>query len=280
MTHYETLGVAENATAEEIKQAYRKLAMQHHPDRGGDAEQFQKIQQAYGILGDQNARQQYDHERQFENSGVRFSFNGHPFGNVPPDMADLFTQFGFNGSPFGGFRNRQRNRDLRVEVAVDLESTLDQQTKILSVQTTTGERFTVEVSIPRGITTGSQIKYPGMGDNQFSNLPRGDLYIVVIIKPHPEYTQHGIDLITVKTIDCFDAIVGCDIEINTLDKKTILVTVPAGTQFGSRLKVSGQGLWHMQSPTRGNLIIEIAVSIPKNLTQNQLNTLKNIKLGL
>lgn len=280
MTHYQVLGVDENATADEIKQAYRKLAMQHHPDRGGDAEQFQKIQQAYSVLSDDNGRQQYDHERQFGNGGFRFTFNGQPFGDMPPDMADLFGQFGFSGGPFGNFRARPRNRDLRVEVAVDLESTLEQQTKILSIQTTTGERFNVEVTIPRGITTGSQIKYSGMGDNQFNNIPRGDLYVVVVVRPHHIFNQHGLDLILTKTIDCFDAVLGCEIEVETLEKKKILVTIPPGTQFGTRLKVAGQGLWHMQAHTRGNLIVEIAVSVPKNLTSEQLNMLKNIKNGL
>ena len=280
MTHYQILGVNENATADEIKQAYRKLAMQHHPDRGGDAEQFQKIQQASSILSDDNSRRQYDQERQFGNGGFRFTFNGQPFGDMPPDVADLFGQFGFSGGPFGGFRSRQRNRDLRVEVAVDLESTLEQQTKILSIQTTNGDRFNVEITIPRGITSGSQIKYSGMGDNYFHNIPRGDLYIVVMVKQHPSFNVHGLDLITTKSIDCFDAMLGCEIEVETLDKRKILVTVPSGSQFGSRLKISGQGLWYVQAPTRGNLIVELAVTVPKNFTEEQLNMLRKIKNGL
>ena len=273
MTHYQTLGVNETATVDEIKQAYRRLAMQHHPDRGGDAVKFQSIQEAYATLGNDQSKQQYDQSRSHGPGGFRFTVNGQQFDGVPPDMADLFGQFGFAR----GFRPRQQNRDLRVEVVLDLEATLQPQNKILSVQTTTGERFTVEVNIPRGITTGSQIKYSGLGDNQFPNLSRGDLYVVVIVRNDHRFHQHGIDLITIKNIDSFDAMVGCEIEVDTIDQKKILVTIPAGTQYGSKFKVSGQGLWHMNEPIRGNLIVEVAVTTPRNLTEIQLNMLRNIK---
>ena len=131
MTHYQTLGVAENTSQDEIKKAYRKLAMQHHPDRNnGDDTKFKEIQIAYDALSDEQKRQQYDMQRQ-NPGGVRFNINGGP-GH--PDIEEMLRNFGFaqgGQDPFQNFRQPRRNKDIRVEVVIPLTSTLDPQIKTI-----------------------------------------------------------------------------------------------------------------------------------------------------
>jgi DnaJ-class molecular chaperone len=165
MTHYQTLGVAENASQDDIKKAYRKLAMQHHPDRNnGDDTKFKEIQIAYDAVGDEQKRQQYDMQRQ-NPGGIRFNMND----GQHPDIEEMLRNFGFGFSrrgqdPFSGFRQPRKNKDIRVELVVPLSSTLEAQTKTISVQTTNGQRQTVNVKLPRGVSPGSTIKYPQLGD--------------------------------------------------------------------------------------------------------------------
>jgi len=189
MDYYSILGVPKGASEADIKKAYRSLAMIHHPDRGGDQSKFQQIQEAYATLSDTGKRQQYDNP-QPQGGGFQFHFNsGDPF-------ADIFNQFGFSGGdPFAQHRQQQRrNKDLRIRINLSLRETLSDQQKTISVQTSTNERQTVNVQIPKGVTTGSSIKYPGLGDNMFNTLPRGDLYVTFVIEADPLYHVDGINL--------------------------------------------------------------------------------------
>jgi len=272
-SHYETLGVDKSAGPEEIKKAYRKMASKHHPDKGGDTATFQKIEEAYRILSDPDKRREYDDPAQpfnFQDFG-----NMHP-GGMPPGMDDIFRQFGFH---FGGFRQQQpkRNRDLRVNVGLKLHETLSAQKRVISLQTTNGTRETVSVEIPIGVNHSTQIKYPQLGDNFFNTLPRGDLYVHVIVEPDPRFQVHGIDLVTTVDINCLDAIIGCEAKFNSLDGKEFALTVPAGTQPGSKFKVTGHGLYAMNQPNiRGNLYLIANITVPTNLTEDKLDYIRKI----
>ena len=283
MTHYNTLGVGETAAPEEIKRAYRKLASQHHPDKGGDTAQFQEIEAAYRILSDPAQREQYDHERR-NPGGMRFNFNGHDMNDgMPPGMEEMLRNFGFN---FGGspFHQRQpqprRNKDLRADVPVTLASTLQDQKYTVSLQTTNGTRETVEITVPRGAQTGTQIKYSGLGDNFFDSLSRGDLYVNVFVRPQDNFEIHGLDVLTQSTVDCLTAMTGGDVEVEGIDGSKFVVNLPQGTQPGNMLRIREQGLWQMQGSTRGNLIVKINITVPKNLTQEQLELVNKIKSTL
>jgi DnaJ-class molecular chaperone len=268
MDYYSILGVPKGASDEEIKTAYRKLAMKHHPDRGGDQAEFQKIQEAYAVLSDAQKRQQYDNPQP---QGFEFHFGG---GNSPFD--DIFSQFGF--SPFGNPRQQRRNKDLRVELAMDLAGTLNDQVKTISVQTTNGERQTVQVNIPRGVRNGHSMRYGGLGDNMFNTLPRGDLYVHFVVREDPRFRVENHDLVYPVTITCLDAMTGIEVDIPSLDNKFFKIAIPAGSGPGTRLRIPGNGLYHLNNNTRGHLIAELHINVPAvtdPTAQGLINQLKS-----
>jgi DnaJ-class molecular chaperone len=285
MTHYDTLGVPESASLDEIKKAYRKLANQHHPDKGGDTNKFQQIQAAYDAIGDEQKRAQYNAERQ-GHGGFRFTVNGQDVGagsGMPHEMEDMLRNFGFafgpgfaaHGDPFAQFRQPRRNKDLQVDIVVGLASTLDAQTKTISVQNTNGERTTVEVQIPRGVRTNSTIKYPGLGDNFFTSLQRGDLYVKIHVEGDPRFGVENYDLHRTVDISCVSAMLGAVLTVEGLDNKKFDITIPAGSQHGSKFRLPQQGLYVMNQTHRGSLIINLNITIPTNLSESQIAVLKN-----
>jgi DnaJ-class molecular chaperone len=285
MTHYATLGVSESASQDEIKKAYRKLANQHHPDKGGDTNTFQQIQAAYDAIGDEGKRAQYDAERQ--GGGFRFNVNGQDMGgSMPPEMEEMLRNFGFgfsfgpgfasHGDPFSSFRQPRKNKDIQVAITVPLVSTLDAQSKTISVQTTNGERQTVDVQIPRGVRPNSTIKYPGLGDNFFASLTRGDLYIQVNVEGDPRFMVDGLDLVKTVDLSCIDAIIGTELTVEGLDGRKFTLTIPQGTQHGTKLRLHQQGLYAMNQNHRGNLIVVINLTVPVNLDAVQIETLRNL----
>jgi curved DNA-binding protein len=274
MNPYEILGVAKTATPEEIKKTYRKLAAQHHPDRGGDTAKFQEIQAAYDTLSDPEKRSQLDNPVHQMGPG-HFHFD---FGSS--DINDIFARFNFGGGdPFGQFRQQQqrRNRDVRAELNVGLQETLSEQTKTLNIKTSESHQHNINVKIPRGITSGTTIKYPGLGDSMFGNLPPGDLYLTINVLQHPTYKVSGLDLVMALTIDCFQAILGCEQTIVGLDNKVFTIQTPQGCQPGIKLKIPGEGLWGFQQDIKGSLFVEVAVTIPKNLTEEQKELIQAIQ---
>jgi curved DNA-binding protein len=276
MTHYATLGVSETATPDEIKRAYRKLASQHHPDKGGDTKRFQEIQTAYDTLSDNGKRQQYDMQRNgFTGGPGGVHFTWHSGG--APDLNEIFRNFGFNGDPFNTGRQRERrNKDLRIEIPMDLVDTLQDQTKTVSVQTTNGQRNTMEVNIPRGVTSGTQIKYTGLGDNLFDTIPRGDLYVQFSVRVPENFVIHNLDIHTRVVVNCLIAIVGGTVKITGIDGTEFELTIPPGVQPGTKFRLTNNGLYQMNSSERGHLYIELAVSIPKDFSIEQVEIIKNL----
>lgn len=274
---YQTLGVPQGASDEEIKRAYRKLAAQHHPDKqGGDTAKFQEIQSAYETLSDPQKRQQHDNPNPFHGhpGGSHFEFQ---FGGGNPE--DIFAQFFGGGNPFNPFQQQhqsRRNKDLRINISVDLASTLDEQRKTVSVQTTKGDRFNVDVNIPRGVSSGTTIKYGGMGDNMFDTLTRGDLYVIINVEADRRVEVQGINVFINLEIDSIEAMLGAEKAVLGIDYKEFLVKIPKGCQYGQRFGLQGQGVYQMNSNVRGDLIVNVTIKTP-TLSDAQLNILRNIK---
>ena len=279
---YETLGVPKGASDEEIKRAYRKLASQHHPDKGGDTHRFQEIQSAYDTLSDPVKRQQHDNPNPFGAHGFHQAGPGHfefHFGGAGPE--DIFQQFfsqGFGHNPFQRQHQPRRNKDLRVSLTVSLASTLENQKKTISVQTTKGDRYNVDVEIPRGINDGTTIKYSQMGDNMFETLTRGDLYVIINLQPDNRFEIQGINLITNLEIDSIDAMTGTDKIVQGIDNREYSIKIPQSCQFGQKFGLQGQGLFQMNSNHRGDLIVNLVIKTP-TLTADQLNILRNLKIN-
>jgi len=270
---YETLGVPKGASEDEIKKAYRRLAAKHHPDRGGDTAKFQEIQSAYETLTDPVKRQQHDNPgfSHFDQGPGGFQFH---FGSGM-DPNDIFAQF-FQQAGFGHpHRQQRRNKDLRINIAVDLASTLEDQVKTISVQTTKQEKFNIDVKIPRGVNNGTTIKYSGQGDNFFESLPRGDLYVIINVMPDRRFDVNGIHLVHNLEITAIEAMIGIEKEVEGLDNTKYLVKIPRGCQYGAKFGLQGKGLYQMNTNYRGDLIVNVVVKVP-TLTDDQIKVLKTL----
>jgi|LakMenEpi03Aug12_release.lakeMendotaPanAssembly.Ray.scaffolds.fasta_scaffold469106_2 DnaJ-class molecular chaperone len=274
MDYYNILGVNKNATQDEIKKAYRKLASQHHPDKGGDKSKFQEIQGAYDTLGDPEKRNQYDNP-------VPQGFN--QFGGFPPGFEDIFSHFGGGGSPFGDIFGRQqhrppqRNRTLNLQTTISLEDAFSGKDMVASITLPSGLEQVLEVKIPAGVREGTVLRLAGMGDDTYQNIPRGDLHLTINIEPHRIYQRQGDDLLRQISISCFDAILGKTLTFETIDNKTLEIMIKAGTQHGQILAVQGYGMPYMgDQRMKGRLLIEIKVSVPTNLTEDQKDLIKQL----
>jgi curved DNA-binding protein len=274
---YETLGVPKGASEDEIKRAYRKLASAHHPDKGGDTAKFQEIQSAYETLTDPQKRAQHDNPNPFHNHHGGGFHEFHFGGGGPQDIFEQFFNQGFGQNPFTQRHHQpRRNKDLRVSLSISLASTIESQRKSISVQTTKGDRFNVDVDIPRGINNGTTIKYSGLGDNVIDTLTRGDLYVIINVENDARFHIHGINLIAELEIDCIEAMTGCEKIVTGLDNRQFNIKIPQACQHGMKFGLAGQGLYQMNSNMRGDLVVDVSISIP-HLTEEQLNILRNVK---
>jgi len=266
--YYNTLGVSKQANADEIKKAYRKLASQHHPDKGGDTQKFQEIEEAYRTLSDPEKRQHYD------NPQPQFG------GGVPPGFEDIFNAFGNN--PFGdmfGARRAQpvRNRTLNLQTYITLEDAFHGKELIANIQLPSGRDQMLEVKIPAGIRDGTVLRLSGMGDDSIPNVPRGDIHLSVHVNQHPVFQRSNDDLLMTLQLNCLEAIVGTTQRFDTIDGKTLEMNIPPGTQHGQVMSVQGHGMPNMSdNRMRGRLLLNVSLSVPKNLTEAQKDLIRQI----
>lgn len=281
MDYYNTLGLKRGASADEIKKAYRKLAMQHHPDRGGDEAMFKKISEAYDVLSDPQKRQMFDSgvdPNAQQNFGGGWANQGGPFefhfGGMPPDMEHIFGGFGFN---FGGQQRRpQRNKSFSVTIAIDLEDVITGKEVNAEIGVPGGAKKMVSIKIPPGINSGQQIRYQGMGDSSIAGIPPGDLIVNIVIQNHERFQRDGDHLVYEHKLSAWRAMLGGTVTIETLDKRTIDVTIPPGAQPDTVLSCRNEGLPNMRSKHKGNLYIRLLIEIPKDLTDEQRQFIQSI----
>jgi len=286
--YYDVLGVDEKATSAEITKAFKDLAKKHHPDRGGDKDKFQEINEAHDTLKNSQKRHDYDMLRKHGSGSFRqgegFSFNSNDI--FSEDIFDSFFSGFRNGDmDFGGRFNfnrnnvRQRahtNKSVNVRISVSIKEIISPIEKTLSLKLPSGRNEIVSVKLPAGCQNGINLKYKGLGDDSDKNLPRGDLFVNVSVLDSDGFTRRGNDLYTDKIISCFEACRGHNFKIKTLDDKILKVRIPPGTQPGASICLKEQGMpVHTTLNIRGNLYVKIGIVIPK-LDSKQLEKIKDL----
>lgn len=272
MDYYNTLGITKDATPEDIKKAYRSLASKHHPDKGGDTATFQKVQEAYATLSDPEKRAAYDNPS---------PFNQGPVGNgVPPGFEQFFSQFGPDlGAMFGHHFNprSQKNRSINLQTEISLEEAFTGKTIIANYRLPTGSEKSFEVKIPPGIQNGMTLRIAGAGDDSIKQMHPGDAMLTISVRPHHIFERNGNDLIQQVELSVWDAMLGKDLEIETINKDRLTVRIREGTQPDAVLRIQGRGMPDVHNPAmKGNQMLVIKINIPSNLTEYQKNTIRSI----
>jgi molecular chaperone DnaJ len=336
--YYEVLGVAREATDQELKSAYRKQALKYHPDRNpGDhaaEEKFKQASEAYQVLSDTDKRAAYDRYGHAGLSGGG-GFNGGPFaGGV--DIGDIFgdlfgEMFNMGGGSQRGSR-QHRGDDLRFDLTIDFENAIfGTETEIrirrletcstcngrgsvsgrgpsmcsqcqgrgriryqqgfFSVARTCGAcsgtgtviadpctacrgegraatEIKLHVKVPPGVEDGTRIRYTGEGDAGRANGPKGDLYVVLSIRPHDFFERDGHDLHCVIPISFPQAALGAEFEMPGIDGP-VSIRIPEGTQSGKELRIRGRGVPYLNERGHGDLVVKLVVQIPKKLSRAQ-----------
>ena len=255
--YYKTLGINRNATQDEIKRAYRKLAGQHHPDKGGDKNKFQEIQAAYAVLSDDQKRTQYD------NPGSAFHSFGFGQQNTPFDIDAIFSMFGAK------FQPGQQKQQARMALWITLVDAVQGGPRNISVGTQQGN-YPVEIEIPTGIDDGDAVQYSGIG-------PGGtDLIITYRIHPNPRWQRQGQNLITEQSVPIWNLILGCDIPLRDILGNTLMLTIPPRTQPGSMLRLRGRGITS-RNGSNGDLLVKIQGEIPDSISPELLESIEKNK---
>tara|TARA_B100002019_G_C21272445_1_gene603137 strand:- start:4027 stop:4833 length:807 start_codon:yes stop_codon:yes gene_type:complete len=263
MDYYNILGVTRNASDSDIKAAYRKLAMQHHPDRGGDSTQFAKINQAYEVLKDPARRAQYDNPQP-----QGFGPNG--FQGMG-GFEDLFSQFGFNRRP------PMQNKNVQIAHTIELLDVFRGKSVITKYNLHSGRTETLEINIPPGVKNNDIVNFRGYGDDSIPNIPRGDLILKIRVKKHPKWERDENNLMCICSVGVFDCILGCKIDLTTLDGSKLSINIPPATNSGTVLSVGGYGLPDVNTGKRGNIYVKIKTTTPRIKSKNIVKQLRAIR---
>lgn len=288
--YYKALGVEKTASADEIKKAFRKLAVTYHPDRNqGDTaaeEKFKEINEAYAVLSDPEKRKQYDtfgstdFHRQFSQEDI---FRGFDFSGTFKDMGmgdggdDIFSRL-FGGAfrrGGGGFRRGpQRGADLNLELEVGFREAALGGEKLVAFRRN-GVREELKVKIPAGVDTGSKVRITGKGSDGENGGPSGDLFLNIRVAGDPVFSRDGGDLFVERTIRFSEACLGISIEVPTLEEPR-RIKVPAGIQPGTKIRLKGCGIKTPGSNARGDLYVKITVHVPEELSSGQKKIIEEL----
>jgi curved DNA-binding protein len=285
--YYGILGVPKTATQDEVKKAYRKMAMKHHPDRGGDQAKFKEINEAHDVLSDNDKRMMVDQgidplnpnqrnqSHHFHSGGSPFEFH---FGGGNPHMDEFFRGFGFGFGSGPQWANQQprKNKSLNINLNLCLEEAYTGVSKELELTYPGNNVKSIKIEIPRGVDNGVTIRYEGMGDRSSPQIPPGDLLVNINVMPHPAFARDGINLLRDVMVDCFSAITGTSVAFMTLDGRRLEVTIPPGIQPGTTLGLKNEGMRDNKGNI-GKLYVRVNVQIPTHLSDEVIELVEQIK---
>jgi curved DNA-binding protein len=247
MDYYKTLGIDRNASAEDIKKAYRRLASKNHPDKGGSTEEFQRLQAAYDALSDPVKRQQHDNP-QPQGSPAGFHFN---FGGGAGGLNDIFNEMFRHAQ---GHPGRPQQQMYRTTIFITLEQVFTGGEQPLRFQTNTTSH-TISITIPKGIQDGAQMRCENVLDG-------AGLIVEFRIHPHLKFDRRGQDLVCICPVSVLDLVTGTKFEFLSMSGATLEVTIPPMTQPHMQLKIGGQGLPIPNTNQYGDQIIVIKPVLP------------------
>ncbi len=305
--YYKALGLDRSASTEDIKKAYRRLALKYHPDRNPSdkknaEEKFKKISEAYAVLSDPEKRKQYD---SFGSDAFRQKytqediFRGFDLNEILRDLGfgglgGEFTWFGGGGGPrrrtyrqqqpggsdpFGDlFRDQQaysyreappqKGQDIEYNLSISLEESASGAEKKITVRK--GQKLDeIKVKIPAGISSGKKLRIAGKGLQDPSGGMPGDLFLSIQVMPHHKFAREGDDLLIEKSIPYSKAVLGTTLEVETLEGPVKRIKVPAGAQNSTKIRMRGFGIKHMKGEGKGDLYVKINVDVPKKVTEKQ-----------
>jgi len=305
--YYEVLGVPSNADEKTIKQTYRKLARQYHPDLNpGDKEaeeKFKTINEAYQALSNAEQRKKCDelrgqYQRWQQTGGEAQDFNWQDWAASPGQQANVryataedFEDIFGEASPFSDFftsifgqtagpadgrgrartRAPRKGRDIDTVVELTLEEAAHGTSRILQI----GDRR-IEARIPPGVRAGSRVRLAGQGGTGGGGAPAGDLYLVVRLLPHPNFDLEGNDLYTKVSVDIYTAVAGGEVRLNTLDR-AVMLKIPPMTNSGQSFRIRGKGMPRMGDPkTKGDLYARVDLVLPDNMSEEEINALRSL----
>jgi curved DNA-binding protein len=279
--YYETLGVPRDADLDQIKKAYRKLARTYHPDvsKAPDAEaRFKDAAEAYATLKDTGKRAAYD-ELGHPKVGAEFApppqwredfaAGGQSFEDI--DLADLLSALGRGQR--GGAARPVKGRDFEAAITITLADARHGSTVNLSLSEAGGER-TLEVTIPPGVRQEQKLRLRGKGAKGQHGAPDGDIYLHIALAPHPVFRTDGLDLYFDLTLAPWEAALGAEIEVPTLDG-SVLLTVPPLTRAGRKLRLRGRGL----ADGRSDLYALVRIDVPPELSERERTLFQELALA-
>jgi len=312
--YYQILGITKTASADEIKKAYRKLAVKWHPDKNptnkaAAEEKFKKISEAYAVLSDAEKRKQYDNFGSADQFRQQYSQED-IFRGV--DLDEILRSFGFGGARGGGGRTTtfrtgrrggmgpreqedpfagmfggmgggrqqyaempEKGQDVEYNLSTSLEESVFGADKKLSLKIE-NRNEEINVKIPAGISTGKKLRLPGKGMTGYNGGPNGDLYLNINVLPHPIFSRDGNDLYIEKTIKFTQAALGTTIDVPTLDGTIKRLKISPGTQNNTKIRMKGFGVPGLKGALKGDQYVKINVEVPKKLSDRQLKIIKQL----